>query len=432
MTQLITIGVGQCGVQMATAFTESYMEEAQSYINPEARHRFFFETGEQNYIARCVLIDTESKAVTEQIKAQERSRSSWKFDRQSIYAQGCGSGNNWASGFQQNGFTAKEEVMERLQHQAEKCDRFGGFLMFQSLAGGTGSGLGSKITECVRDAFGHHAHIVNNVVWPYKAGEVLVQSYNSVLSLSCLLKNSDAVCVTYNDVLHNLCSTIKGEENVSFADMNMIIGKNLSSILLPSRDICQVPLWSQPLSHLVSIPSRRLLSLFSLPIIADNARGFTDYSWNNLVNNITAMVATGNFSGTNVHQVNRIVQRGSKLMRKCDSLWIVLRGNNLNDGRKEIENNVILNSPDFFPSDNDNPLLTSTSTVPFNKQSNTISAMANSSLIADPLDQLLGKCHNMIESGAFLHQYKEAGVDSNWINEDRLFLEQVLSEYQNM
>lgn len=69
--------------------------------------------------------------------------------------------------------------------EIECCDCFGGFLFLQSLAGGTGSGVGVYITEVLRDEF-PSAFMVNSVVWPYESGEVIVQNYNSVLTLSKL------------------------------------------------------------------------------------------------------------------------------------------------------------------------------------------------------------------------------------------------------
>ena len=45
-------------------------------------------------------------------------------------------------------------------------------LLLQSLAGGTGSGAGTRITEAVRDCF-PSAYILNGVVWPSSSGEVV-------------------------------------------------------------------------------------------------------------------------------------------------------------------------------------------------------------------------------------------------------------------
>lgn len=54
-----------------------------------------------------------------------------------------------------------------------------------SLAGGTGSGVGTYVTEMLRDLYSK-AFIVNEVVAPYQSGEVIVQSYNALLTLAHL------------------------------------------------------------------------------------------------------------------------------------------------------------------------------------------------------------------------------------------------------
>jgi tubulin delta len=270
------------------------------------------------------------------------------------------------------------------------------------------------------------------VIWPYKAGEVLVQSFNSVLSLACLIKNSDAVVVTYNDVLHELCGEVKGADRVTFRDMNRIVAQDLTAMLLPSKAICSVPLLSQPLAHLVSLPARRLLSLFSLPIVPDVARGFSSFNWDTLIGNCLSMTATGNFVGRNIANARRVVDARGSLMLKSDALWMVLRGNEIAEGRMKADQAEILKCGRMFPRDNPDPILVSTNTRPFNKLEKAINILANSQCIVNPLEELLGKCHDMLESSAYIHQYLSAGVDQNWINEDRLFLEQVLNEYRQM
>jgi tubulin delta len=54
------------------------------------------------------------------------------------------------------------------------------------------------------------AFIVNQVVWPYKTGEVIVQNYNAVLTLSHLYQTADAIVVMENDELHKICSQLLG------------------------------------------------------------------------------------------------------------------------------------------------------------------------------------------------------------------------------
>ena len=43
----------------------------------------------------------------------------------------------------------------------------------QSLAGGTGSGLGAPLVELLRDDFAK-SNMINLAVWPYQNGEVVL------------------------------------------------------------------------------------------------------------------------------------------------------------------------------------------------------------------------------------------------------------------
>lgn len=48
--------------------------------------------------------------------------------------------------------------------QAEEADYLGGFLLLQSMAGGTGAGLGTYAAEALRDAF-PASFLMNLCIW---------------------------------------------------------------------------------------------------------------------------------------------------------------------------------------------------------------------------------------------------------------------------
>ena len=80
--------------------------------------------------------------------------------------------------------------MNKLDNLIEKIDYFGGILSIQSMAGGTGSGLGTYISEQVKEAYPKKP-LINIAIWPYSTGEIIVQNYNTALSLSrCLYVDS--------------------------------------------------------------------------------------------------------------------------------------------------------------------------------------------------------------------------------------------------
>ena len=60
-----------------------------------------------------------------------------------------------------------------------------GTIVVHSLTGGTGSGLGSRLVERIRDTY-PLAHVMSVAVSPHSSGDSPLQHYNSLLSLSSL------------------------------------------------------------------------------------------------------------------------------------------------------------------------------------------------------------------------------------------------------
>eukprot|EP00951_Prasinocladus_malaysianus_P029370 scaffold270804_cov42-Prasinocladus_malaysianus.AAC.1 len=184
----------------------------------------------------------------------------WQYDRTRSFHQQSGCGNNWAAGFHTYApqFCGQmlDLIRKELRHplecqgcqllQVEDCDHLGGFLLLQSMAGGTGAGLGAAICEAVRDEF-PSSFLLNHSVWcvelylwvanvpsppdasgfylikrlltvyrPYESGEVIVQSYNTVLSLSHAAENSDGLLLVENEILHRTCQSMLGIKSPSF------------------------------------------------------------------------------------------------------------------------------------------------------------------------------------------------------------------------
>ena len=79
-----------------------------------------------------------------------------------------------------------------------------------SLGGGTGSGLGTKLVECIRQEF--NLDIYSHLVLPNKSGESPLQVYNCLLSLSSLFQNSSAIFTYENDKMMNHFQNIDQKE----------------------------------------------------------------------------------------------------------------------------------------------------------------------------------------------------------------------------
>jgi hypothetical protein len=206
----VFISVGQCGNQVGSAFWQ------RAAALPCASNSFFDEYGK----ARAILVDAEPKVVTgtlAHIKAplssgvadsrQQDDRQYGIFRRANVCLEQSGRGNNWALGYFGPG--AKEgsdeslstRVLAALEKEVERCDMFTGCVLMHSTTGGTGSGLGSRLLEQLCDLYGSQFRLTNSVLPSLRAGDSTLQSYNSVLTLSCLQQCTDAVIYADNDAL---------------------------------------------------------------------------------------------------------------------------------------------------------------------------------------------------------------------------------------
>lgn len=127
-----------------------------------------------------------------------------------------------------NGPKSKEKIEEIVRNEAERCDRLGAFHVCMSLAGGTGSGVGTYYSQLLKDLYPRTA-LVNTLVWPFSQGEVILQNYNLLLTLNKIYECSDALILLENDALHQACKRVQAgaaaRKELTFDDLNSLIGK---------------------------------------------------------------------------------------------------------------------------------------------------------------------------------------------------------------
>lgn len=233
---VVTVQLGQCGNQIGPeVFSTVYEDSTGANAKPYKQcsdERLFRENSDGALVARAVLIDMEPKVITQAI-AKASSSGKWRYGEKSHFCQKQGSGNNWANGYCVHGPQHKEAVEDLVRREVERCDRLAGIFAMMSVAGGTGSGVGTYVTQCLRDTY-PHSFILNHLTWPYGTGEVIVQNYNSVLTLSRLYTLSDALVVHENDTVHKICSQLMNIKHISISDLNKVIAHQLGSVLQPA------------------------------------------------------------------------------------------------------------------------------------------------------------------------------------------------------
>lgn len=97
-------------------------------------------------------------------------------------------------------------------------------MMLHSIAGGTGSGLGSFLLERLNDQFPKKI-IQTYSVFPdtTNSGDVVVHPYNSILSMRRLTQNADSVVVLDNGALSRIAADRLHVEKPSFQQTNQLV-----------------------------------------------------------------------------------------------------------------------------------------------------------------------------------------------------------------
>ncbi|CAL1262044.1 unnamed protein product [Larinioides sclopetarius] len=234
--EMITLQIGQCGNQIGDEFWKKLC--AEHGINPEGiledfaaegtdrKDVFFYQADDEHYIPRAVLLDLEPRVIHSIMKSPYAKL----YNPENIYLSesGGGAGNNWAVGHTQ-GEKLHEEIFDIIDREADGSDSLEGFLLCHSIAGGTGSGMGSYLLERINDRFPKKL-IQTYSVFPNQdeISDVVVQPYNSLLTLKRLTQNADCVVVLDNTSLNRIAVDRLHITNPTFEQINALVSTIMS------------------------------------------------------------------------------------------------------------------------------------------------------------------------------------------------------------
>ncbi|KAJ1435557.1 Tubulin/FtsZ, GTPase domain-containing protein [Ochromonadaceae sp. CCMP2298] len=299
MANCIFVETGQCGNQLGF----SLLDTLYAHLAPS--EELYYETYLDAYfrtpinggtpVARSVCLDTEPKVINDCLLNAERG-GLWRIDPKSCAYRHGGAGNNWALGYEMGSGEFLQTSIDMIGRELEQCDYAPSLVFMHSLAGGTGSGLGTRITESCEDQFPHSTRL-NVAIAPYHFGEVVVQHYNAVLCLSKVAAASHAVLIFENEIAQMLCRTMRCVDKPSLAQLNETIASNLCPIFLPKYDHHRGQRrrtdLHDDLAHLCCHPGQKFLDIKVTPQTSDKSVAYTYDSWSTLVKTIQQMQLSG-------------------------------------------------------------------------------------------------------------------------------------------
>ncbi|RQM28010.1 hypothetical protein B5M09_007121 [Aphanomyces astaci] len=98
---------------------------------------------------------------------------------------------------------------------------------------GVGEINGSFVCDSLRELY-PTSYLLNTVVWPYRSGEVIVQNYNTLLTMACLSESSDGVLIVENDLADQICRRLLAIPTPSFHQMNQVLTNHIAAMLMPA------------------------------------------------------------------------------------------------------------------------------------------------------------------------------------------------------
>ena len=120
--------------------------------------------------------------------------------------------------------------LDRIRKLADNCTGLQGFLVFNAVGGGTGSGLGSLLLERLSVDYGKKSKLGFTVYPSPQVSTSVVEPYNSVLSTHSLLEHTDVAVLLDNEAIYDICRRSLDIERPTYTNLNRLVSQVL---LLP-------------------------------------------------------------------------------------------------------------------------------------------------------------------------------------------------------
>ncbi|KAK2744143.1 gamma-tubulin [Myotisia sp. PD_48] len=234
--EIITLQAGQCGNNIGTQFWQQLCLEHG--INQDGnleefateggdrKDVFFYQSDDTRYIPRAILLDLEPRVINAIQTGPYRNI--YNPENFFVGRDGTGAGNNWAAGYAV-GESVQEEIFDMIDREADGSDSLEGFMLLHSIAGGTGSGLGSFMLERMNDRYPKKLIQTYSVFPDTQAADVVVNPYNSILTMRRLTQNADSVVVLDNGALSRIAADRLHVQEPSFQQTNQLVSTVMSA-----------------------------------------------------------------------------------------------------------------------------------------------------------------------------------------------------------
>ena len=243
MREVISLHVGQAGVQIGNACWELYCLEhdiqpdglmpsdKSKGVEDDSFNTFFSETQSGKHVPRAIFVDLEPSVVDQVRTGVYKSL----FHPEQLITGKEDAANNYARGHYTIGKEHVDQVVEKVRKLTDNCSGLQGFLVFHSFGGGTGSGFASLLMERLSIDYGKKSKLEFSIYPAPQISTAVVEPYNSILTTHTTLEHSDCAFMVDNEAIYDICRRNLKIERPSYINLNRLLGQIVSSITASLR-----------------------------------------------------------------------------------------------------------------------------------------------------------------------------------------------------
>jgi tubulin gamma len=389
-------------------------------LGSDRKDVFFYQADDERFIPRSILVDLEPRVINK----VQTSTYSKIYNQENIFSNtkggGGGAGNNWAKGYSQ-GEKYEDDIMEMIEREVEGSDSLEGFILIHSIAGGTGSGFGSRLLELINEKYSKKLIQTYSVFPNLTTSDVIPQPFNSVLTLKRLVLNADCVVVFDNTALDSIAVERIKLNSPTQEQTNSLVATVMSS----STSTLRYPGYMNNdlislIAPLVPTPRCHFLMTGYTQITLDNKNSvFRKTSvldvMTRLLKEKNIMVSGGNRKGYYISILN-IIQGDVDPTQIHEAL------------------SRIRDKPKFIPWGPASIQVALSNKSPYLESNHKVSGMmlANNTSIAKLIDNILVNYNQLFKKGAYLEHYRKEDLFKDNLDEFKDSLEvvtRVVEEY---
>eukprot|EP00486_Rosalina_sp_Unknown_P008139 CAMPEP_0201591484 /NCGR_PEP_ID=MMETSP0190_2-20130828/189653_1 /ASSEMBLY_ACC=CAM_ASM_000263 /TAXON_ID=37353 /ORGANISM="Rosalina sp." /LENGTH=353 /DNA_ID=CAMNT_0048049845 /DNA_START=107 /DNA_END=1164 /DNA_ORIENTATION=- len=237
--EVLTINVGQCGVQLGETIWRQYCHEHKigkegkmiTKCTDKSFMCFFEETQAEQYVPRNIFIDLEPNVIDD-VKASDYAA---MYHPEFMISGKEDAANNFARGHYTVGKEKIEKFNDRLRKLVDQCNNVQGFVINHSVGGGTGSGLGALLLERIAVDYRKKSKLGFEVYPSPCISNCVVEPYNALLTTHWLLDHTEVSVVLDNEQIYEICQRWLDIRRPSYDNLNRLICKTISSMTASLR-----------------------------------------------------------------------------------------------------------------------------------------------------------------------------------------------------